>query len=81
MRLNARLKTLERPLERAARQKSLRLVVRHIGQPFDWAKVTCSRTLSPTGELFEVIHLGGSDKEIEKAELDRFVQKFPIQRL
>ena len=54
------------------------MVVSHAGVRFDWANVTCTRTLSPTGELFEAVHLGGSRKEIENAELDQFVQKFPV---
>jgi hypothetical protein len=75
----ARLKALER----ARSWNSLepfRLVVSEVGEPLDLAKATCTRTICPSGRLFEVVSLNGTVEGLSNEDLERFIQSFPVER-
>ena len=38
---------------------------------------TCTRSLWPDGTVFELVHLSGSDDQLDRAQLDRIVAKLP----
>jgi hypothetical protein len=58
--------------------KSLRLVIRHIGRVVD--NSTCKRTIAADGLLTEVVHLSGMRRSLSDAELETFIESFPIER-
>ena len=78
MGLNARLKTLERHQRRIFTQP-LRIVVSQVG-PLDLSKATCTRTIWPNGHLMEIVNLHGTDVDLSKEDLEKFVQSFPVER-
>ena len=79
MRLNARLKTLERQ-QRQVFEKRFRLVVSYAGEPLDMTKATCTRTIWPNGQLFELVNLHGTDEGLSNEDLENFIQSFPLER-
>jgi hypothetical protein len=78
MSLNTRLKRLERQQSQVSREP-FRVVVSRAGKRFDLAKVTCTRTLMPDGQLMELVNLNGSSDGLREEDLERFVQSFPIE--
>lgn len=56
------------------------MVVSRAGEPFDLAKVTCTRTLMSDGRLVEIVNMNGSGHDLSDEELERFIQSFPIER-
>jgi hypothetical protein len=78
MGLNARLKTLERH-QRQVLKEPFRVVVSHVGEPLDLAKATCTRTIWPNGQLFELVNLNGGDYGLSDEDLERFIQSFPVE--
>ena len=78
MRLNARLKTLERQ-HRQIFKEPLRIVVTHVGKR-DLSKATCSRTMLPSGHLMEIVDLKGSKEGLTDEDLEDFIQSFPVDR-
>jgi hypothetical protein len=46
--------------------------------PLDLASSTCVRSLWPDGTVFEMVRLGGSGDQVDKAQLDRIIAKLPI---
>jgi len=79
MRLNSRLKTLERQQCQVFKEP-LRMVVSHAGEPLDLSKATCTRTIWPNGQLFELVNLHGTDEGLSREDLESFIQSFPIER-
>jgi hypothetical protein len=57
----------------------MRLVVCGIGQPLDLVRSTCSRKLDSSGHLLELVTLHGSRHDLTDAQLENFVQSFPIE--
>jgi hypothetical protein len=76
--LKARLKKLERQQDQVSREP-FRVVVTRVGERFDLAKATCSRTLMPDGRLVELVKLPGSRDSMSDEDLERFIQSHPIQ--
>jgi hypothetical protein len=70
--LESRWNPLKEPLSR------FRLVASKIGGPLNLEKSRCTRTLGPTGNLFEVVVMEGSADELSDDELDQFVERFPV---
>jgi hypothetical protein len=77
--LKARLKTLERH-QLSVFKEPFRLVVSHVGEPLDLSKATCTRTIFPNGQLFELVDLNGTDDGLSKDDLESFIQSFPVER-
>jgi hypothetical protein len=70
-------------LERQQRQvfkEPLRMVVSHAGETLDLSKATCTRTIWPNGQLFELVNLHGTDEGLNREDLGSFIQSFPIER-
>jgi hypothetical protein len=76
--LKARLKQLERQQSQTSREP-FRVVVSHAGKPLDLAKATCTRTIWPNGQLFELVNLNGGDYGLREEDLETFIQGFPIE--
>jgi hypothetical protein len=76
--LKARLKTLEKHKHQVLKEP-FRIIFSHVGEPLDLTKATCSRTIWPSGHLFEVVSLNGSDDDLSEEDLENFVQSFPIE--
>jgi len=79
MSLKTRLKQLERQQSQVSRQP-FRLVVSHAGKPLDLTKATCTLTIWPNGQLFELVDLNGGDYGPEKEDLEKFVQSFAVEK-
>jgi hypothetical protein len=57
----------------------LRLVVKHIGQPFNLEVSTCACALWPDGTVAEFVSLKGSDAtEAQWENLEKAIRKIPI---
>jgi hypothetical protein len=56
----------------------LRVVVSRIDRPLNLAASTCTRKISATGFLSEVVRLDGSAKDLSREGLDDFVCSFPV---
>lgn len=52
--------------------------IARVGKPLDLSKATCTRTL-PDGHLFELVNLNGGDDGLREEDLERFIQRFPIE--
>ena len=78
MNLKARLKKLERQQMQIS-LKPFRLVVSRVGEPFDLATATCTRTLLADGQLMEIVNVNGSGHDLSDEELEKFIQSFPIE--
>ena len=77
MNLKARLKTLERQRSKISREP-FRLVTCFAGKPLDRSKATCTRIISPDGQL--MVNLHGGDYGLSDEDLETFIQSFPIER-
>jgi CYTH domain-containing protein len=79
VRLNGRVRRLERH-QRFAVPERLRLVISNCGKTLNLATSTCRRTIDERGALLEIVELDGSQDGLSMAELEAFVQGFPVQR-
>jgi|HubBroStandDraft_6_1064221.scaffolds.fasta_scaffold35516_2 hypothetical protein len=79
MRFESRLKALER-IRKDLEGKHLR-VITHGSASFqvNLANSSCKRTLGADGILMEMVELGGNVESMTDAELDAFVESFPIE--
>jgi hypothetical protein len=79
MRFESRLKALER-IRKELEGKHLRVVMDMSSKSFrvNLATSTCKRTLRADGLLMEMVELDGSPDSMTDAELDAFVESFPI---
>ena len=71
MRLKARLKALERQWNETEG-------VSLVSQPANLANSSCRRTRSADGALLEIVRLDGSRKSLSDADLEAFIQSFPV---
>jgi hypothetical protein len=78
MNLKNRLKTLERQ-QREVSNNRIRVVVTRVGPRLDLAKATCSRTVWPDGQLFELVKLNSTREGLSEEDLESFIQSFPIE--
>lgn len=78
MNLKARLQKLERQHSQAESGR-FRVIVSRVGEPFDLATATCSRTLMADGGLLEIVNVNGSGNDLSDEELETFIQSFPIE--
>ena len=78
MRWKARLKALERQWNETE-EDSFRLVVSLVSQPANLANSSCRRTRSADGALLEIVRLDGSRKSLSDADLEAFIQSFPVE--
>jgi len=76
--LKARLQKLERHRSQVERGR-LRVIVSRVGEPFDLATATCTRTLMADGGLMEIVNVNGSGNDLSDEELERFIQSHPIE--
>ena len=78
----ARLEDRFAPAARRNPKHSVRLVVSLMDHPLSLETSTCTRTLNTAnGYLTEVVRLDGIRGGITDDELDRFVEKFPVERI
>ena len=56
-----------------------RVVVSNVAKPLDWSTSTCTRRMGVNGSLLEMVMLDGNCRDLAEAELDRFVERFPLQ--
>jgi hypothetical protein len=71
---------LEQALTPAPSQRArVRLLVHGVCEPANLATATCTRTLNASGGLLEIIRADGHFKEVSHEEMDRFVERFPIE--
>jgi len=56
-----------------------RVVVSNVAKQIDWSTSTCTRRMGVNGSLLELVMLDGNCRELPDAELDQFVERFPIQ--
>ena len=77
--LQRRLRSLERP-RRGAVPERVRVVVRGVCGPPNLAASTCTRTLGSDGAITEVVELKGGRDGLNDADLETFIERFPIQR-
>ena len=76
-RLKGRLGRLESAL--APRQtERFRVVCENVGRQLDLAKSSCTRYIAG-GQLFEFVELDGSREHMPDADLEKFIQSFPIR--
>ena len=76
-RLNSRLGRLESAL--APRQtERFRVVCENVGRHLNLAKSSCTRYVAG-GQLFEFVELDGSREHMPDADLEKFIQSFPIR--
>ena len=84
------MKTIDRRLYRledrfgfrAKPRDRFRLVISRMGRGESLENATCSRTIWPSGTLFELVRLNGNRAGIgalSDEELDRWVDSFPIK--
>jgi len=78
MNIKARLKNLEKR-KQASGERTL-WINGVLGRPLNLANSTCRRTLNADGSLTVVVDLDGSDEDLTREELERFIERFPIQR-
>ena len=78
LRLKARLAALERKQEES-KEGGFRLVVSLVTHPANLATSTCTRTRGSTGGLVETVRLDGSHDSVTDAELESFIQNFPVE--
>jgi hypothetical protein len=80
MRFDSRLKALER-IREELEGKYLRVVMNKSAKSFrvNLATSTCRRTRSADGLLIELVELDGCPDSMTDAELDAFVESFPIE--
>jgi hypothetical protein len=57
-----------------------RLVFSRMDKPLNWDTSKCTRTRQANGSVFEFVKLDGDDPDVTDDELDRFVERFPVQR-
>lgn len=62
-------------------QERLLVVVSALGRPLNLAGSTCRRTLGLDGSILDHVHLDGSRDGLTDEELDRFIERFPIESL
>jgi hypothetical protein len=60
-------------------RRVFRVVVSAIAMPLNLENSKCTRTLQADGALLEVVQLDGTCRGLSEAELDEFVQSFPVQ--
>jgi len=77
MYIKARLKALERERARAAKEP-MRCVIAGVVGETHLENCTCVRHMA-NGRLSEVITLDGSMDGLTNEDLDRFVERFPIE--
>jgi hypothetical protein len=58
----------------------LRLVIGSVCGSPNLTTSTCTRTLGPDGPLTEVVQLNGGRDGLNDEDLERFIERFPIQR-
>jgi len=58
----------------------VRVVVRGVCGASNLAASTCTRTMGSDGALTELIELSGGRDGLNNEDLDRFIERFPIQR-
>ena len=59
----------------------MRIVVSAAGRTVKLETSTCTRRLSETGALSEVVILDGSGGDLSEEDLEQFVQSFPVKRI
>jgi hypothetical protein len=57
-----------------------RVLVSNMGKQLNLETSTCRRTLSADGALFEMVTLDGSRSGLTDAQLETFIESFPINR-
>jgi hypothetical protein len=80
MRFESRLKALERS-RKELESKHMRVIIYLSVSKVNLANSTCSRTLRPDGVLMEMVKLDGSPNSMTEAELDAWVESFPVEDL
>jgi hypothetical protein len=61
-------------------RKRHRLTITNMGKQLNLATSTCRRTLSVDGSLFEIVRLDGTRAGWSDADLERFIESFPVER-
>lgn len=59
-------------------RRRFRLVV-SLAKPLNLATSTCQRRLSPDGLLTEIVRLDGSRDGLTDEELEKFIERFPVE--
>ena len=60
-------------------RKRFTVVVSALGRPLNLGGSTCRRRLGPDGTMTELVQLDGSRDGLSDEELDRFIERFPIE--
>jgi hypothetical protein len=58
----------------------IRYVFSRMDKPLNWETSKCTRTRQANGSVLEFVKLDGDDPDVTNDELDRFVERFPVQR-
>ena len=78
--LASRIGRLESTCNLAKGPRSVfRVVVSAIAKPLNLETSKCIRTLQANGDLLELVELDGNCDGLADAELDQFVERFPVQ--
>jgi len=56
-----------------------RVVVSNVAKQLDWSTSICTRRIGVNGSLLALLMLDGNCRDLADAELDQFVERFPIQ--
>jgi hypothetical protein len=59
----------------------MRIVASATGRTVNLDTSTCTRLLTESGALSEVVILDGSGGDLTEEELEQFVQSFPVKRI
>jgi len=59
----------------------LRVVVSRMDRALSLETSSCRRTLTASGSLTEVVRLDGIRGALTDEELEKFVQRFPVERI
>jgi hypothetical protein len=76
--LEEKLTPVQRDFARYPRQRH-RLIVCNIGSQLSLETSTCRRTLNADGSITEIVRLNGTRADLPDADLDKFIEGFPIQ--
>jgi hypothetical protein len=58
-----------------------RLIVTNIGKRLNLATSTWQRTLGADGSQFEIVRLDGTREGLSDADLEKFIDSFPAERV
>ena len=79
-RLESRLVPIQPDFARHPRQR-LRVIVYNLGREPSLETSTCQRTLNADGYLSEIVRLDGTRDGLPDADLENFIERFPIQTI